>query len=364
MRPGVNELDAVQDEAREALAAWGLHAGEWRVAQLVPGMQGAVLRPVVEIGGARYLLRCQPPDLTEDDIRFQQAFMRHLTDAGLPVPTLLPRPDGHTYAIVSDGIYELQHWAPGERFTTDDLLADQRIIAAGQALGALHQVSADFAWEPHSWPEERSAPALAQAYARLIREAAQHWQDQSALANGLERVADACEERIDDAVDALAIRPGPPQLHIHGDYQPHNLAFTGAAVAAIYDFDTAHWDQRILELAYSLCFFTGVQWTTDATVTPPLADDGLDIQRAQRYLAAYGKEAPPAIGEATLLGDALALAFPIVFANGAAEDLIFPGDFEGEMDEEDALARLEWADRFWLWLDRYRDALTQAWQNG
>jgi len=29
----------------------------------------------------------------------------------------------------------------------------------------------------------------------------------------------------------------------------------------------------------------------------------------------------------------------------------------------DALARLAWADRFWLWLDRYRDTLGQAWNN-
>ena len=82
------------------------------------------------------------------------------------------------------------------------------------------------------------------------------------------------------------------------------------------------------------------------------------------YLSAYGHEAPAADGEAQLLADALTLVFPVVFANGIAEDLIFPDDFEDAPDEEDILARLNWADAFWLWLDRYRDTLAQAWEAG
>ena len=72
---------------------------------------------------------------------------------------------------------------------------------------------------------------------------------------------------------------------------------------------------------------------------------------------------PPAEGEAPLLADALALVFPIVFVNGIAEDLIFSDEFETDSDEEDALSRLHWADTFWLWLDRYRDTIAQAWES-
>src|SRR6476620_4926079 len=44
-------------EAREALAAWKLKDGAWRLVGTVPGSRGVVLRPVVEIGDTRYVLR-------------------------------------------------------------------------------------------------------------------------------------------------------------------------------------------------------------------------------------------------------------------------------------------------------------------
>ena len=395
MRPAAEELDAMQVEARSALAAWRLAPGAWRIVGYARGMQGSALRPIVEIDGERWLLRRQPPDLTEDDMRFRQAFTRQLAEAGLPVPTPLPRPDGHTYTITPEGIYELQRWLPGAQFTSDDLHADAWLGAAARTLADLHLASADFAWRAHAWPEERSAPALAQAYTDLIREAAANDALDASVAEGLARLADACDERIDAAADALAAHPSPPELHIHGDYQPHNLCFAAPAdsspdgtarddeqarlVVGVYDLDAARWEQRIIELAYSLLFFTGVRWggaeTADVTggrvgVTPPLVEDGLDVVRAQAFLRAYGHEAPPALGEAALLGDALTLAFPIVFANAVGEDLIFADDYESPAEaasqasaQVDALARLAWADRFWLWLDRYRDTLGQAWNS-
>jgi Ser/Thr protein kinase RdoA (MazF antagonist) len=230
-------------------------------------------------------------------------------------------------------------------------------------LGRLHQASAGFQWQPYRWPEERSADGLARSYIALIQQVAQHEGISVAVKSGLTRVAEACEGRREAAASALAVEPAPPQLHIHGDYQAHNLRFGAAEVSAIYDFDAARWDTRLLELAYSLLYFTGVRWDDAFSPTPPLVDDGLDILRVHRYLGAYGREAPPAEGEAPLLADALALVFPIVFVNGIAEDLIFSDEFETESDEEDALSRLHWADTFWLWLDRYRDTIAQAWES-
>ena len=72
-------------EARQALAAWKLKDGAWRLVGTVPGSRGAIMRPVVEIGDARYVLQRQPPDLTLADARFRHAFMTHLRAADLPV---------------------------------------------------------------------------------------------------------------------------------------------------------------------------------------------------------------------------------------------------------------------------------------
>ena len=365
IHPQRDELEAIQSGVAQALAAWGLRPGEFQVVGMLPAMRGSVERPIIEIATMRSVVRMQPPDLTENDTLFRHAYMRHLADQGLPIPPLLPRPDGTTYALIDDDIYEVQGWLGGQPFVTDGPVSDERLVAAATTLGALHQAAADFRWRAHSWPEERSGYGLAQAYCVVIEQAGARATLPPSVANGLRQVAEACVERIELAADALAISPGPPTLHIHGDFQPHNLAFEDGAVSAIYDFDAARHDQRILELAYALLYFAGMRWEDDVNgLTPPLVDDGLDIQRVTAFLTAYGREAPPAEGEARLLADALTLVFPIVFANGAAEDLVFADDFEGEPDEEAALTRLQWAATFWLWLDRYRDALAQAWESG
>lgn len=356
-----DDVVMLDEQTSEVLSFWDLKPGMWSLAGIVRTSLEGVTRPIVEVAGQRYLLRRQPDDLTERDTIFRHTFMRHLAAQGLPVPALLARPDGHTYAVAENGIYELQAWQPGRPFTSDAALADDWLSAAAATLGALHQASADFQWQPRLWPEERSTEAIAQAYLRLIAERAEGQDLPESVRAGLSRVAEEAASRLDDAVEALTGGPPLPQLHIHGDFQAHNLAFDGARVAAIYDFDATHWARRIDELAYALFYFAGVRWDDEPSVTPPLSGDGLDILAVQRFLKAYGDEAPPADVEARLLADALTLAFPVVFANGVAEDLIFSNDYAEPPDEEDALARLAWADSFWLWLDRYRESLAQVW---
>lgn len=355
---------ALDDEAREALGFWGLAPDEWRVeGTIITALEGIAL-PILAIGGERDVLRRQPPDLAERDLRFRHALMRALALQGLPVPVPRVRPGGQTYAVTAEqGIYELLQYRPGAAFVSGEPEELARITSAAATLGRLHQASADFAWEPpHLWPEVRSPANLTRAYVEVIRHAADDERLPPSVRASLERVAEEAGDRVESAAEVLEAATDLPALHLHGDYQPHHLAFAGDGVAAIYDFTAAHWGRRLDELAYSLLYFTGVRWDEQPGVTPPLAGEGLDVLRAHRYLAGYGEEAPPAEGEARLLGDALALAFPIVFANGVVEDLIAPDDFSAPPDEEDALARLHWAETFWLWLDRYRDMLAEAWE--
>jgi len=351
----------LDQQSADAVLQWGLEPGTWQLVGFVRSSVQGISRPIIGIANERYVLRRQPDDLTENDTIFRHAFMQHLAAQGLPVPRLLQRPDGRTYSMLEDGIYELQAWMDGQQYLSDGPASDERLEQAGATLGQLHQASATFQWRRHEWPPERSSAAIAQAYIGLIASKAEDTSLSERVRGGLARIAHECTERLDDAEEALEQAPRPPELHLHGDYQAHNIAFTGANVSAVYDFDTAHWGRRIDELAYSLLYFAGVRWEDQAGVTPPLVPEGMDVARSITYLRGYGNEAPPAEGEAALIGSALTLAFPIIFANGVTEDIMFPEDFEETSAEEGILERLQWGETFWLWLDRYQESLANVW---
>jgi Ser/Thr protein kinase RdoA (MazF antagonist) len=362
MQPEPEELGAVRDEAVAALAEWDVDPEEWRVFGIVSGSLGTAFHPIIEIGAARYLLRRQPPDLDVEDARFRHAFMRHLRAEGLPVPLLRPRPDGSTWAVIADEVYELQEWRTGARYHVDAPNAIALIEAAAAALGALHQASAVFDTPPHRWPEGRGPVALAQAYVEVLHQTAARGDIAPAVASAVTRVAEGTSERVVAAARALEQVPGPPELHIHGDYLVRNVGFADNGVVAIYDFDAVRWARRLDELAYALLNFAGVREDPDSPPAP-LVDDGLDVLRAHALLQAYGRVAPPAAEEAALLGDALTLLFPLLVVNGVAEDLVFADEYGGPPPTEEILPRLEWADAFWLWLDRYRGVLAEAWES-
>ncbi|HEY7983944.1 MAG TPA: phosphotransferase [Ktedonobacterales bacterium] len=355
------ELEGARAEATAALAAWDLAPDAWQLVGALSGSLGSELRPVVALGGARYVLRRQPPDLHERDIQFRHDFMAHLGAEGLPVPRLLPRPGGATHALVAGEFYELQEWRAGTPYRPREAHATEQAAAAAATLATLHQASALYAGAPQMWPEERSPRAMARAYLDLLATTERRDATSPAVAAAVARVVTAATERIAAAEDALAVTPGPPELHIHGDYQPRNVAFAGTMLAAVYDFDAVRWARRLDELAYALLGFTALAGD-DEHAPAPLATDGLDTARANAFLRAYGQVAPPAEEEAPLLGDAITLAFPVLLVNGLLEDLVFVEDFSEAPEDADLLARLEWADAFWVWLDRYRDVLAESWQ--
>src|SRR5262249_13889517 len=154
-------------------------------------------------------------------------------------------------------IYELQEWLDGSRYVTSSPDEAEWMESAATTLGLLHQTSADFEWHQHTRSEERSGAGIAQAYVELIRERAEGAELPQSVRDGLARTAEHCLERLQAAAEVLEAEPRPPELHIHGDYQPHNLAFGLPGVTAVYDFDAARWERRIDEVAYSLLFFAG-----------------------------------------------------------------------------------------------------------
>ncbi len=391
-------VDRARYEIATVLQYWGYRPELWNIigftAPATDRLSAAapVAHPIVEVVmqspmvQSPVVVRCQPMSLSERDIVARHAFMRHLSERGLPVPALLSRPEGNAYAVVpvvpltdpqqADGfsyvlenaIYDVQVYVPGRRFVTDGPSEDSYLEVAARTLAALHNASLDFQGPEHRWPRERSAPALARLYLTRIAEASHGAEVSRTLAIGLRRLARTGERWVTAAAERIERQPDLPRLHVHGDYQPHNLAFEADSVSAIYDFDAMHWDLRILELAYALLAFTGLRWEDEtaasvAGTTPPLVARGLDLERARAFLAAYESIATPWPGEAELLSDALLLVLPVIFVNGVADDLCSAEQIGRPIySQRECRAHLEWAETFPAWVEAHRTELHDAWQ--
>jgi Ser/Thr protein kinase RdoA (MazF antagonist) len=387
----IESVDMARIEMSTALLYWGYRPELWKIvgftASAAERLYAAspVAHPIIEVMQTPVVVRRQFLGISERDIIARHAFMRYLTGQGLPVPSLLSRPDGSTYAmapivpltdpqqasgfsyVLEDVIYEAQSYIPGRRFVTDGPAEDTYLAAAAQTLAQLHRASFDYPGPAHAWPDERGAPAVAQVYLARIADASHARRLPRPIATGLRRLAREGSRWVSDAARRLEERAALPRLHIHGDFQPHNLAFEADHVCAIYDFDAMHWEWRLMELAYALFTFTGLRWEDDSALptpapTPPLVTYGLDSDRVQAFLAAYGQLAPPQSGEAELLGDALLVALPVIFANAAAEDIVVAdGEAPVVHAPRECREHLEWAETFPAWVEENRAFLRDAW---
>ncbi|HEU5346981.1 MAG TPA: phosphotransferase [Ktedonobacterales bacterium] len=388
----VESVDMARREMATVLRYWGYRPELWTIVGFTsPAAErlyaaSPVAHPIVEVMQTPVVVRRQFLGVSERDIIARHAFMQYLAAQGLPVPTLLNRPNGTTYAMVpvvpltdpqqasgftyvlENVMYEIQSYMPGRRFVTDGPAEDTFLEAAARTLATLHRASFEYPGPEHHWPRERAPLALAQLYLARIAEMSRGETISRPLATGLRRLARAGTQWTRAAAANLAAHPSLPSLHTHGDYQPHNVAFEDGQVCAVYDFDATHWDRRVLELAYALLAFVGLRWEDDAALptpapTPPLVERGLDLERAQTFLSAYGQIAPPQPGEADLLGDALLLVLPVIFANGIAEDFVsVEGETNSFYSQRECRKHLEWVDTFPSWIEAHGTLLSDAWK--
>ncbi|HEX6544153.1 MAG TPA: phosphotransferase [Ktedonobacterales bacterium] len=384
-------VDRARNEIATVLYFWAYRSEMWTIVGFTASpadrlsAAAPVAHPIVDVLQSQLVVRCQPLSLSERDTLARHAFMRYLTAQGLPVPELVARPEDVTYAVVpfvsltdpqqasgftyvlENPIYELQRYMPGRRFVTDGPSEDIYLEAAAQTLAALHNASFAYVGPAHEWLPERGTLPIAQIYLGHIAEASRDVALPRSVASALRRLARAGMQWTAQAIERIESHPALPRLHVHGDYQPHNLAFDGDRVIALYDFDAMHRDWRVIELAYALLAFTGLRWEDDTAASVsepalPLVERGLDLERARAFLDAYGRISPPQPEEADLLGDALLLVLPVIFSNGVAEDLVYPERMTGlGPSPRESRARVEWAETFPGWVEAHRSDLRDAW---
>ncbi|HET8853258.1 MAG TPA: phosphotransferase [Ktedonobacteraceae bacterium] len=348
-------------DLNEIMQAFGM--SEWTNLGPVVSPQNRFFSVLVEIQGERYLLRERLPGLAgEEDDDHRYRFQRFLQQTGIPIPPLWLTPQGEAFVKIGEDQFELQQWANGELFSTTDRRSLEWVAAAASMLGQLHQASRRYSGLIHRWPTEVQAGGLVQGWLNLARSKAEQTEIQ-AVAAALSNWVDHWEAALPAAMMAIGATRGLPEFHIHGDYHALNLRFDSQShgVNAVLGLEASRWEKRILELAYSLFYFSALEWQADSTFTHPLVKRGFEPERAHRFLQAYGAVYPPVPGEAAVLVDALMLVAPIATVNGPLEDIFFAQEGVEEPLIDDVMERLAWASSLLGWLGRVRRSLAEMW---
>lgn len=303
----------------ELAALWPL--GGWASVSLVPGGKNEHFR-VASADGVHYLRRSYRSKPL-DELAGQLALMRLLRVRGFPAPEVVPARTGADHVELFGRWWIATRGVAGEPFD-DGSLAHVR--ALGATLGRYHRVVAD-----------QPAPADEPALLRELR------------ARAAEPGVDpALRTRAADVAGRLAgLLPELPRTVVHGGARRGSLVFGGGQVVGVLDFDSAHPDVRVLDLAVAV-HDVGKVYTGAGDIDNKVA---LDLGRVTELLTAYSRETQPTAAEMEalpLLLEAKRLKRGLGRRSRALEgELLSGNDYEKIRLEDQRLA----------WLDGHRDAL-------
>ncbi len=246
--------------------AWPI-AGPWRLSPLSGGTNNLVWR--VEIAsGERYVLRVFP-DLTQiPRLRYEAALLLALSNAGLPfrLPVPIMTRNGESMAFFeqeagAQAFATLSPFLPGERPDRNDLSlappAGAALAVLDKALAALPETAIPAEFEPtFSFGSivcgQAPFPDPLVAVERLPVERDKVRQIQGILASVIEKVPDLYARL--------------PQQLLHLDYDPANIFMQDHRVTAVFDFEFAGIDLRVIDLCVALSWWpvnlmgTGKEW--------------------------------------------------------------------------------------------------------
>jgi Ser/Thr protein kinase RdoA (MazF antagonist) len=246
--------------------AWPI-AGPWRLAPLSGGTNNLVWRAET-MDGACYVLRLFP-DLNQlPRMRYETVLLNALSNVDLPFHLPLPimTLSGESLAFLEQeektlAFAILSPFLPGEHPDRNDpslaMPAGVAMAALDNALATLPEIVAPAGFEqPFSYGGyvhgHALAPDLLTEVERLPIERGTTRRLQNILASVLEGVPDLYARL--------------PQQLLHLDYEPANIFMEDRRVTAVFDFEFAGIDLRVMELCVALSWWpvslmgTGKEW--------------------------------------------------------------------------------------------------------
>lgn len=239
-------------------------------------------------------LRAYNIKVTEREIRFEHALIRHLRQNGFRLAAdVIPLKNGATYIwaerlINGDSrpiIWAVFEFLEGEdRYTwIDTNIAAADMESAASVLADLHHASQGFV-SPLGCHRDQPGilqflPTFHQSYEKITQQAGDHAFDRRFL-----------QER-DNILKATlwadipeSDRQGLPTFAIHCDFHQGNLKYRDSEAVGVFDFDWSKIDIRLFDVALALFYFCGNWGESDTT------RDTLDSDKLALFLGAYYRQ--------------------------------------------------------------------------
>lgn len=306
----------------ELAALWPL--GGWHTVARVVGGKNEHLR-LGAADGVHYLRRSYRSK-PRDELVAQLELMRLLRARGFPAAEIVPTSTGTDHGEIHGRLWVVTRGVEGSAF--DDRSPDH-LRALGSVLARYHRIVADL-------PAAGSEPLV-------LTELRAH-----AGRPGPDR---ALRARCADVVARLTrLVPDLPRVVVHGGARRGSLVFAGGRVAGVLDFDSAHGDVRVLDLAVAV-HDVGKVYTSPGSEDHKVA---LDVDRVAQVLVAYREGARPTPVEV----EALPLLIEAKRIKRALGRISRARAGERLSDNDQAKIVLE--DNRLHWLDEHRDALSDV----
>ncbi len=322
------DVGAVLDRRGDALplerlaGIWPL--GGWVAVEPIPAGKNEHVRLVTASGV--YYLRRSYRSKPRDELVAQLQLMRLLRSRGFPAPEVVAAATGDDHVELDGRLWIATRGVAGTPF---DDGSRAHLEALGRTLARYHAVVADQpagAWEP-----------------RVLADLRERAQDV-----GLDPELGARSARVLERLTALL--PDLPRVVVHGGARRSSLIFDGDDVVGVLDFDSAHPDVRVLDLAVAV-HDVGKVYTRLGEADHKVA---LDLDRVTGLLAAYGAQLRPTAAEI----EALPLLMEAKRLKRSLGRRVRAHTGEALSENDHLKIRLE--DSRLAWLDAHQDAVAAA----
>ncbi|MBI5284786.1 MAG: homoserine kinase [Chloroflexi bacterium] len=237
--------------------------------------------------GGDYALRRYNQARLASSIPYEHAMLEHVAARGWPVAAPVKSRDGATVVESEGRCYALFPWLPGQPGPAH---STAHLRVKGRLLARLHRDMASFgAGEQRAgfgrvW--ELDLPLQSSRFTTFNEMLREFGREHARLASGIRAQRyRSLRELTRSSYGDLA------DVEIHGDFQRDNLLFDRGELTGVLDFDNAHRDARVVDLA----------WSIISDCAEPPAETAIDPRLAAALVGGYAAHTPLSDAELRLI---------------------------------------------------------------